>query len=145
MRPKFWGKTWIVKIRTIIIVITNNDFLRLAIFAHLTPEILVEGVEMILQLAWIHLVLRIVGRVLVEVGQEDRLRVGWFDVFSRAAVTVAACADFVVEAAVDFILLGAEDGSKVAVREMQSALMLQNVQMCAGGECLLGHSFETWG
>lgn len=56
---------------------------------------------MVLQLAGIHLVLRIVGWVLVEVGEEDCLRVGGFDVFARAAVAVAAGADFVVEGAVD--------------------------------------------
>lgn len=33
--------------------------------------------------------------------------------FSRAAVAVAACADLVVEGAVDFVLLGAEDGGEV--------------------------------
>lgn len=33
--------------------------------------------------------------------------------FPRAAVTVAACADFVVEGAVDLVLLGAEDGGEV--------------------------------
>lgn len=33
--------------------------------------------------------------------------------FSRAAVAVAAGADFVVEGAVDLVLLGAEDGCEV--------------------------------
>ena len=35
--------------------------------------------------------------------------------FARAAVAVAAGADFVVEGAVDFVLFGAEDGGEVAV------------------------------
>jgi len=56
---------------------------------------------MVLQLARIHLVLGIVGWVLVEVGEQDRLRVGGLDVFARAAVAVAACANFIVEGAVD--------------------------------------------
>ena len=65
---------------------------------------------MVLQLAGVHLVFRVVGRVLIEVGKEDGLRVGWFDVFSRAAVAVTASADFVVETAVYFVLFCAEDG-----------------------------------
>jgi hypothetical protein len=86
---------------TIVIIIANHHLLNLAILAHFAPEILVKRIEMILQLAGIHLVLGVVGRVLVEVGEEDRLRVGGLDVFARAAVAVAAGADFVVEGAVD--------------------------------------------
>lgn len=69
---------------------------------------------MVLQLARVHLVLRVVRRVLVQVGQEDRLRVGGFDVLAAAAVAVPAGADFVVEGAVHFVLLRAEDGGEVA-------------------------------
>ena len=83
---------------------------------------------MVLELARVHLVLGIVGGVLVQVGEKDRLRVGGLDVFARAAVAVAAGADFVVEGAVDlgmlvgvwegdggtyFVLLGAEYGGQV--------------------------------
>jgi len=98
---------------TIIVIITNDDLLRLAILAHLAPEILVESIEVVLQLTRVHLVLGIVGWVLVQVGKEDGLRVGGLDVFSGAAVAVAAGADFVVERAVDLVLLGAEDGGEV--------------------------------
>lgn len=70
---------------------------------------------MVLQLAGVHLVLGVVGRVLVQVGQEDGLRVGRLDVLAAAAVAVAAGADLVVEGAVDFVLFGAEDGGEVAV------------------------------
>ena len=70
---------------------------------------------MVLQLAGVHLVLGVVGRVLVQVGQEDGLRVGGLDVLAAAAVAVAAGADLVVEGAVDFVLFGAEDGGEVAV------------------------------
>ena len=56
---------------------------------------------MVLQLRGAHLVFRVVGRVLVEVGEEDGLAVGGLDVFTRAAVAVAAGADFVIEAAID--------------------------------------------
>ena len=68
---------------------------------------------MVLELAGVHLVFGIVCRVLVEVWKEDGLRVGWLDMFSRAAVTVAAGADLVVEGAVDFVLLGAEDRGEI--------------------------------
>ena len=99
---------------TIIVVITYHHLLRFPILAHLAPEIFVEGVEMVLQLARIHLVLRVVGRVLVEVGEEDGLRIRWFYVFARASVAMPACADFVVEATVYFVLFGTEDGREVA-------------------------------
>lgn len=69
---------------------------------------------MVLQLARVHLVFGVVGRVLVEVWEEDGLRVGGFDVLATAAVAVSAGADFVVEGAVDFVLLRAEDGGEVA-------------------------------
>lgn len=68
---------------------------------------------MVLQLAGVHLVFRVVGRVLVEVGQEDGLRVRGLDVLARAAVAVPARADLVVEGAVDFVLLCAEDGGEI--------------------------------
>lgn len=100
---------------TIVIIITNDHLLRLAILAHLAPEVLVEGVEVVLQLGRVHLVFGVVGRVLVEVGQQNGLRIGRLDVLARAAVAVAAGADFVVETAVHFVLFGAEDGGEVAV------------------------------
>ncbi len=61
--------------KMIIVIVANHHLLELAVLAHLTPKVLVEGVEVVLQLRGIHLVLRVVGRVLVQVGQEDRLRV----------------------------------------------------------------------
>ena len=100
--------------RTIVVVVANDHLLRLAVLAHLAPKVLVEGVEVVLQLARVHLVFRIVGRVLVQVGEEDRLRVGGLDVLAAAAVAVPAGADLVVEGAVHFILLRAEDGGEVA-------------------------------
>jgi hypothetical protein len=58
---------------TVIVIITHNHLLNLPKLAHLAPEILIESIEMVLQLARIHLVLRIVCWVLVQVGQEDGL------------------------------------------------------------------------
>lgn len=56
---------------------------------------------MVLQLTGVHLVFGVVGRVLVEVREEDGLRVGGFDMFPRTTVAVAAGTDFVVKRAVD--------------------------------------------
>ena len=53
---------------TIIVVIAYDHLLDLSIIAHLAPKVLVEGIEVVLQLAGIHLHLWVVGWVLVEVG-----------------------------------------------------------------------------
>ena len=97
----------------IIVVVANHHLLNLAELAHLAPEVLVEGVEVVLQLRGRHARFAVVGRVLVEVWEEDGLAVGGLDVFARAAVAVAAGANFVVEGAVDLVLLGTEDGGEV--------------------------------
>ena len=52
-------------IRTIIIIVADDDLFNLAVLAHLTPEILIERVEVVLQLARIHLDFWVVCRVLV--------------------------------------------------------------------------------
>ena len=57
------------EIHTIIVVITYHYLLRLPVFAHLAPEVLVESIKVILQLAGVHLVLGVVGRILVEIGK----------------------------------------------------------------------------
>ena len=98
---------------TVIIVITNNNLLDLPKLAHLAPKVLVKRIEMHLQLLRIQLGLWVVCRVLVQVWEENGLGVGWLDVLSRAAVAVAAGPDLVVEGAVDFVLLSAEDGGEV--------------------------------
>lgn len=54
---------------------------------------------MILQLRRIHLIFWIERGVLVQIRKEYRLRVRRLDVFTGAAVTVTAGADFVVERA----------------------------------------------
>jgi hypothetical protein len=85
---------------TIVVVVANDYLLNFAKLAHLAPEILVEGVEVVLQLGRVHLVLGVVGWILVEIREEDGLRVRGFDMFARAAVAVAACSYLVVERAV---------------------------------------------
>jgi hypothetical protein len=80
--PRFLKERERKKAHTIIIIITNNHFLNLPKLTHLAPEILIKSIEVILQLTSIHLVLGIVGGVLVQVWEEDGLRVGRLDVFS---------------------------------------------------------------
>lgn len=85
----------------VVVVVADDQLLELAVLAHLAPHVLVEGVEVVLQLRGVHAVLGVEGRVLVQVGHQDRLAVGRLDVLARAPVTVAAGADLVVEGAVD--------------------------------------------
>lgn len=68
---------------------------------------------MVLQLAAVHPVLGIEGGILVHVGHQDGLRVRRLDVFPRASVAMSAGADFVVEGAIDLVLLGAENGCEI--------------------------------
>lgn len=120
------------KYHTIVVVVTHHHLLRLAVLAHLAPEVLVEGVEVVLQLARVHLVLGVVGRVLVQVREEDGLRVRGFHVLARAAVAVAAGADLVVEGAVDLVLLRAEDGGEVAVGKRGRGELVWDVDFSGG-------------
>lgn len=99
--------------QVVVVIVAYYYLLNLAVLAHLAPKVLVEGVEVVLQLRGVHAGFIVVGRVLVEVRQEDGLGVGGLHVFARAAVTVAAGADFVVERAIDLVLLCAEDGGEV--------------------------------
>ena len=57
--------------------------------------------------------------------------------FPRAAVAVSAGADFVVEGAVDFVLLGAENGGEVAID------LSQFVEICEVHGDLLGHGEDS--
>ena len=98
---------------TVIVIITHDHLLNLPELAHLAPEVFVESVKVILQLTRVHLVLWVVGRVLIQVWEEDGLTVGGLDVFSRAAVSVAAGADLVVERTVYFVGFGAKYASEV--------------------------------
>ena len=60
---------------TVIVVVAHYDLLDLAILAHLTPEVLIESIKVILQLRGVHLVVGLISWVLIEVGEEDGLRV----------------------------------------------------------------------
>jgi hypothetical protein len=61
--------------RTVVVVVTDYNLLNLAVLAHLTPEILVEGVKVVLELLRVHVGLGVVCGVLVEIGEENGLRV----------------------------------------------------------------------
>jgi hypothetical protein len=86
---------------TVVIVVADDDFFDEAVLAHLAPKVLVEGVEVALQLLRAHIVVLVIGRVLVEVREEDGLRVRGLDMLAGAAVTVTAGADLVVETTID--------------------------------------------
>jgi hypothetical protein len=60
---------------TIIVVVANDDLLYLSVFAHLAPKVFVEGVEVVLELLWVHFVFGVEGGILVEVGEENCLAV----------------------------------------------------------------------
>lgn len=61
--------------QVVVIIVAHDELLELAILAHLAPDVLVEGVEVVHELGRVHAVLRVEGRVLIEVGHQDRLRV----------------------------------------------------------------------
>ena len=82
VRFRLWVDGWWGEGLTVVVIITHHDFLWFTVLAHLAPKIFVKGVEVVLQLAGVHLVFRIVGGVLIEVGEENGLRIGRFDMFS---------------------------------------------------------------
>jgi hypothetical protein len=98
---------------TIVVVVAHDDLLHEPVLTQLAPDVLVEGIEVHLHLLGVHLVLGVVLWVLVQVRQQDGLAVRGLDMLARAAVAVPARADLVVEAAVYFVLLRAEDGGEV--------------------------------
>lgn len=93
-------------------VVADDELLQLAVLAQLAPQVLVEGVEVVGALLGGQPRPRVVRRVLVHRRQQDRLRVRRLHVLPRTPVPVPAGADLVVEGAVDFVLLGAEDGGE---------------------------------
>jgi len=98
---------------TIVVVVAYYELFDESVLAQLAPDVLVEGVEVHLHLLGVHLVLWVVRRVLIQVRQQDGLAVRGLDVFARAAIAVTTGADFVVEGAVDLVLLRSEDGGEV--------------------------------
>lgn len=106
-------------IRTVIIIVAYYELLNQSVLTQLAPDVLVKGIKVHLHLLGVHLVLWVVRRVLVQIGQQDRLAVRRLDVLARASVSVTARADFVVEGAVDLVLLGTEDGGEVVGHDVR--------------------------
>ena len=66
----------------VIVIVAHYDLLHFAVLAHLAPQVLVEGVEMVLELGGIHARFVVVGRILVEIWHEDCLGIGGLDMFA---------------------------------------------------------------
>lgn len=54
-------------ILTVIVIVAYNHLLNLSKLAHLAPEVLIEGIKVVLELRGRHLELWVVCRILVEV------------------------------------------------------------------------------
>ena len=52
---------------TVVVIVAYHDLFHLAVFTHLAPKVLIEGVKMILQLTRVHLILRVESGILIEV------------------------------------------------------------------------------
>ena len=61
--------------QVVVVIVAHDKLLELAVLEHLAPDVLVEGVEVVLQLLRVHAVLGVEGRVLVQVWHENGLRV----------------------------------------------------------------------
>jgi hypothetical protein len=79
------------------VIVADVHFLQFPVLTQLAVEILVKGIEMLLDLGRSEFCTRDMLGVLVDVSAEDGLGIVWFDVFSGAAVAVTTGADFVVE------------------------------------------------
>lgn len=64
-----------LRVLTVIVVIAHDELLELTVLVQLAPNILIEGIEVVLQLRGVHAILGIVGGVLVKVGHENGLTV----------------------------------------------------------------------
>lgn len=51
--------------QVVVVVVTHDQLLELAVLAHLAPDIFVEGIEVVLELGGVHAVLGVEGWVLV--------------------------------------------------------------------------------
>ena len=95
---------------TVVVVVAYDYLFYQAVLAQLAPNVFVESVKVHLHLLRAHLVLWVVCWVLVHVREKDGLRVRRLNVFSRAAVAMAAGANLVVKTAIDLrVELLAED------------------------------------
>lgn len=78
-------------------IIANIHLLNFAVLGEFNKHILEKRVKVFLDLRVREVAVGVVRRVDKHVGQENRLRESWSDMFSRAAVSVSASSDFEVE------------------------------------------------
>jgi hypothetical protein len=72
---------------------THMQLEQVAELGQLAIQVLVHGVKALLKLLRRELADGVVRRVVVHVREEDRLREGRLDVFTRATVAMSACAN----------------------------------------------------
>lgn len=70
-------------------------------YTHTNKYIFKKQVEILLQLINAQFALWQIGRILVQVGQQNGLRKVWFNMFSTAFFTMPASTDFKVKWAID--------------------------------------------
>jgi len=90
-------------------VITHVEFEKVPKLRQLTVQVLVYRIETLLKLLGGQTADRIVSRVVVNVGKQDGLREGRFDVLSRAPIAVPAGSNLIVKRTVHAVLLRAKD------------------------------------
>jgi hypothetical protein len=82
---------------------------QMAKLRQLTIQILINGVKALLELLLGQLADGVMSGVVIDIWEQHRLREWRTDVFSRTAVAVSTSTNFVVERAVDSILLRTKD------------------------------------
>lgn len=121
----------------------------------LTVQVLIDSIKSLLQFLVCQLAYGVVGRVMVDVWEKNGLRERGLDVLARASITVAACTNltigvktyeigtkevayFVVEGAIDTVLLRTEDvclDASISMHSlMQETEIIPDVRpWCRGG------------
>lgn len=111
---------------TIIVILANHQLLHLAVLAHLTPHILIKGIEMVLQLTGVHAVLRVEGGILVHVRHQDGLGVRGLDMLPGATIAMPAGTDLVVKGAIDLVLFRTENRREIVGHDVDCAVSLSS-------------------
>jgi len=91
-------------------IIGHIHLLNLPIFrGQFREHILIKIIEISLQLILRHGAAIDQGRILIQIGHDNRLTEGGLVVNARAFITMAAGSDFKVKGTIDLILLGTKD------------------------------------
>jgi hypothetical protein len=85
-------------------VIADVHLFYFTVLAELGIEVFVEGVKVLLDLLRVQCVSGVVDWVLVDVSTENGLTELRTNMFSTASIAVSACANFVVERTIYFVL-----------------------------------------